>query len=61
MDTNNGVQLGSVNEVTNISPSSRSASSMFKMTRARPSITPEEQPGPHSFGREISPFVLTLQ
>src|ERR1700676_209534 len=29
MDTNNGVQLGSVNEVTNISPSYRSASSMF--------------------------------
>jgi len=42
MDTNNGVQLGSVKEVTNISPSSRSASSMCKMTRARPSITPEE-------------------
>ncbi len=42
MDTNNGVQLGSVKEVTNISPSSRSAFSMFKMTRARPSITPEE-------------------
>lgn len=43
MDTNNGVQLGSVKEVTNISPSSKSASSRFKMTRARPSITPEEQ------------------
>ncbi len=42
MDTNNGVQPGSVKEVTNISPSSRSAFSMFKMTRALPSITPEE-------------------
>ena len=42
MNTNNGVQLGSVKDVTNISPASRSASSMFKMTRARPSIIPEE-------------------
>ncbi|MNP45983.1 hypothetical protein D3C76_1399510 [compost metagenome] len=45
-DTNNGVQLGSVNKVTNISPFSRSASSMFKMTRARPSITPAETAKP---------------
>jgi hypothetical protein len=28
--------------VTKISPSSRTASSRFKMTRARPSITPDE-------------------
>ncbi len=55
MNTNNGVQLGSVKEVTNISPSSRSASSSFKMTRARPSTTPEEtgRPGIASAG---SPF-----
>lgn len=42
MDTNNGVQLGSVKEVTTISPSYKSASFKIKMTLARPSITPEE-------------------
>ncbi len=43
MDTNKGVQLGSVNAVTNISPSSRSASSRFKMTRPAPLSRPKKQ------------------
>ena len=64
MDTNNGVQPGSVNEVTTISPSSRSASSMFKMTRARPSITPEETGRPTRasagrFSRLYSPAMIS--
>ena len=64
MDTNNGVQLGSVKEVTNISPSSKSASSRFKMTRARPSITPEETGSPTiapagRFSRLYSPAMIS--
>ena len=64
MDTNNGVQLGSVKAVTNISPSSRSASSSFKMTRARPSITPEETGRPAiasagRFSRLYSPTMIS--
>lgn len=64
MDTNNGVQLGSVNQVTNISPSSRLASSMFKMTRARPSITPDEAGKPAiastgRFSRLYSPAMIS--
>ena len=42
IETNKGVHPGSVNAVTNISPSSKFASSMFKITRALPSTTPEE-------------------
>jgi hypothetical protein len=64
MDTNNGVQLGSVKEVTKISPSSRTASSRFKMTRARPSITPDETGRPTMasagrFSRLYSPATIS--
>ena len=46
IDTNNGVQLGSVKVVTNISPSSIFASAILKITRALPSIVPEETARP---------------
>ena len=46
--TNRGDQLGSVCAVTRMSPGSRSASAMSRMTRARPSMVPAETGRPTS-------------
>ena len=46
--TNTGVQLGSVYAVTRISPVSRSASAMSRITRARPSTVPADTGRPTS-------------